>query len=249
MVLARDGGLQVGLHARLRLAPAEQAERVAGELGLGEKRRQAADDEDDHGPGREAGEQHAEADDRDRVLQQAGGAHHQRQRPARRLTARARQLVVELRVLELRELEGQRLLQDHHVHAMRELCLEQRLAQRDAAMRGGDRTSVIASASTQPSTGLISTTAPETCVWPAATTLSTMRAPIQATADGRMPANTVTRPNSTERPRLVAHTSSSARLVYRKTPKNRRAEFGASAGVSGRLAACRRGRHGVRSVP
>ena len=48
---------------------------------------------------------------------------------------------------------------------------------------------------------------------PAATTLSTMRAPIQATADGSTPATTVTRPNSTDSPRLVAHTSSSARLV------------------------------------
>ena len=59
VVLARDGGLEIGLHARLGLAPAEQAERVTRELGLGEERRQAADDEDDHRPGRETGQQHA----------------------------------------------------------------------------------------------------------------------------------------------------------------------------------------------
>ena len=127
MVLARERGLEITLHARLGRAPAEQAERVAGELGLGEERRQAAEDEHDHGPGREPGEQHREAGDGDGVLEQARGAHDQRQRPARRFAARARELVVELGILEVRELERQRLLEDQHVDAIRKLGLEQRV--------------------------------------------------------------------------------------------------------------------------
>ena len=67
-----------------------------------------------------------------------GGAHDQRQRPARGFAPCARELVVELRILEVRELERQRLLEDHHVDAVGELGLEQRLAQRDAAVRGRD---------------------------------------------------------------------------------------------------------------
>ena len=43
MVLARQRRFEVGLHARLGRAPAEQAEGIAGELRLGEERRQAAD--------------------------------------------------------------------------------------------------------------------------------------------------------------------------------------------------------------
>ena len=41
VVLAREHRLQVHLHARLGRAPAEQAERVAGEFRFGDERRQA----------------------------------------------------------------------------------------------------------------------------------------------------------------------------------------------------------------
>ena len=39
----------------------------------------------------------------------------------------------------MRELERERLLQDHHVHALTELRPQQRLTQRDAALCAGDR--------------------------------------------------------------------------------------------------------------
>ncbi len=57
--------------------------------------------------------------------------------PAGGLAARARELVVELRVLEVRKLQGQRLLQDHHIHALAQLRPQQRLAQRQAALCRG----------------------------------------------------------------------------------------------------------------
>ena len=39
----------------------------------------------------------------------------------------------------MRELERQRLFQDHHVDALAELRAQQRLAQRDAALRARER--------------------------------------------------------------------------------------------------------------
>ena len=48
--------------------------------------------------------------------------------------ARARQLVVELRVLELREVQGERLLEDHDVDALAELRAQQRLCEGYAAL-------------------------------------------------------------------------------------------------------------------
>ena len=163
-------------------------------------------EQDDHGPRREAGEQHRETGDGDRVLEQARGAHDQRQRPARRLAARARQLVVELGVFEVRELERQRLLEDHHVHAMRELGLEQRLAQGDAAVRGGDDHQdqrLGRPPTTTRGHDVHSVTLAVCARRGRSTTLSTMRAPTQATPEGSTPARTVTRPSNNDSGRLV----------------------------------------------
>ena len=52
-----------------------------------------------------------------------------------------------------------------------------------------------------------------------------MRAPTQATPDGRMPARMVQNPSSSDSDLLVVHSSSSARLLYLNTPKNWRAEL------------------------
>ncbi len=139
VVLAREHRLEVVLHARLRRAPEEQAERDAGEARLGDECGQPREHQHGDGPGREVGEQRAVAHERDRVLREAEGAHDERQRPARGLAPRARQLVVELRVLEVGELERQRLLEDHRVDALAELGAKQRLAERDAALHARER--------------------------------------------------------------------------------------------------------------
>ena len=138
VVLARQHGLQIDLHARLGRAPAEQAKCVPGELRFGNERRQSRYQQHRDRPGREVREQRAVAHQRDAVLHQAEGAHHQAQGPRGGLAARARELVVELRVLEVLQLQRQRLLEDHHVHALSELGAQQRLAQRQAALRGRD---------------------------------------------------------------------------------------------------------------
>ena len=119
-------------------APAEEAEGVARKLGLGEERGQTGDQQHAHRPRRVLHQQRGVADDGDAVLRQPESAHHQRERPARGLAPRAHQLVVELAVLELRELERQRLLEDHHVDALAELRAQQRLREREPALGGGD---------------------------------------------------------------------------------------------------------------
>src|SRR5262245_10495679 len=63
-----------------------------------------------------------------------------------------------------------------------------------------------------------------------------MRALIHATSEGNAPAIMVTTANRIDSFLLVAHTSSSARLLYRKTPKKRRGELGASGVNAGDLA-------------
>ena len=74
-------------------------------------------------------------------------------------------------------------------------------------------TRINASASTHSSTGMMSTSAPALWVCVASTTLSTMRAPTQATPEGNTPAMTVMQPRNIASGRLVDHRSSSARLL------------------------------------
>jgi hypothetical protein len=69
-----------------------------------------------------------------RVLDQREGPTDQAQRAARGLAAGAGELVIELGVLEVTEVEGQRLLEDHHVDAVTELRAQQRLDHADAAL-------------------------------------------------------------------------------------------------------------------
>jgi hypothetical protein len=133
-VFARQHRFQIGLHARLRGTPAKQAERLAGEFRLGQERRQSRRDQEHHSPGREADQKTAEGQQRDRILHQPEGAHDQAQRAARGFAARARQFVVELRILELSELQGQRLFQDHDIDTLPELRAQQRLRQGNAAL-------------------------------------------------------------------------------------------------------------------
>ena len=57
VVLAREHGLEVDLHARLGRAPAEQPEGIAGELRFGHERRQAREQQHYYRPGREVRQQ------------------------------------------------------------------------------------------------------------------------------------------------------------------------------------------------
>ena len=85
-----------------------------------------------HGPGREADSRAREAHQRDRrsapapklrITSDSG--------PAGGFAPRARELVVELRVLEVLQVERQRLLEDHLVDALAQLRAQQRLAGRE----------------------------------------------------------------------------------------------------------------------
>ena len=162
----------------------------------------------------------------DCVLHEAERAHHQRQRTARRLAPRARQLVVELGVLEVRQLERQRLLEDHHVDALAELRAQQRLAERDAALRAGDRSDHSPSPPTSSS------------AWRSGRAIrgSRLNRGDDGIDDQRADVRDCRRQRAGDQRencecdvsvRLVVHTSSSARWLYAKTPRKPRVTFGA----------------------
>ena len=75
----------------------------------------ADSEEADHGQRLKRQEERHVAEQREHVLHELEGLGHDRQRARRGLAPGARELVVELGVLEVAELEGQRLLQDEHV--------------------------------------------------------------------------------------------------------------------------------------
>ena len=137
VVLARQHRFQVHLHARFRGTPAKQAKGIAGKLGLGKERRQAGENQHGHGPWRKMDQQCAIADQRNQVLAQTEGACDQGKRATGGLASRPGELVVELRVLELGQLQGQCLLENHLVDAVAKLRPQQRLAQRQATLRTG----------------------------------------------------------------------------------------------------------------
>ena len=139
MVLARQDDLEIRQHAAVGAAPLKRAKALAREPRLGDERRQARGDEDRDGPRREREQQAGVAAERDPVLRESERAVHERQRPDRRFLPRAIQLVVELRVLELRERQRQRLVEDQEVHALRQQHAQQRLAETDAALHTGER--------------------------------------------------------------------------------------------------------------
>ena len=106
VVLAGKDRFEVHLHARIGRAPAEEAEFVAGILRLDQEFGETGEKEDEHRPGGELHQQDGVADQGDGVLHQAEGAVDQTQRAYRRLAAGAGELVVELRVLEVRQAAG-----------------------------------------------------------------------------------------------------------------------------------------------
>ena len=110
----------------------------------------------------------------------------------------------------MRELERQRLLEDHRVDALAELGPEQRLAERDAALGGRERGDACALGGDQQQHVRSEGVAPAGSAWIAATTASTISAPTQATAAGSMPPASVSRPSAMLSARFVVQTSSSA---------------------------------------
>ena len=139
MILASEHGLEIHLHARLGRTPAEQAKRITGEFRFRDKRRQPGKQQHGDGPGREVNQQGAVAHERDAVLHEPEGTGDKAQGSGRGLAARARQLVIELRVLEVPQLEREGLLEDHDVDSLPKLGAQQRLAQRQAALSRRDR--------------------------------------------------------------------------------------------------------------
>src|SRR5690348_5003028 len=84
-------------------------------------------------------EQRPVTDERDPVLNESKRAHDETQRTAGGFAPGASQLVVELGVLEVLQLERERLLENHHIDALTELGTQQRLTQRDAALSSRNR--------------------------------------------------------------------------------------------------------------
>src|SRR6185437_7142310 len=115
-----------------------QAESIPGELRLRDEGGQAREQEDRDRPRGETRKQHGVADELNAVLSEAEGARDQAQRPARGLAPGACQLVIELGVLEVAQLEGKGLLEDHLVDALAELHAQEGLGERQAALRSSD---------------------------------------------------------------------------------------------------------------
>src|SRR5688572_1785085 len=97
-------------------------------------------------------------------------------------------------------------------------------------------TRISASAATHQTVGMMSMGTPAALARVAQYTLSTMRAPTQATPEGSTPARMVQKASRKDSGLLVPQRSSSARLLYLKTPKNWRGELRASPCRSGWLA-------------
>src|SRR5262249_878315 len=122
VVFAADHRLEIDLHPRLGRAPSEQTERVAGELCLRNKRRKTGKQKNRDRPWGEVRQQHAVAHQRDAVLNEPERPHDETQRAARSLPTGTCQLVIELRVLEVLQLESECLLENHDVDTLTELC-------------------------------------------------------------------------------------------------------------------------------
>ncbi len=136
-VLPGDHDLQVELFSRLRGMPPEQPKRLSRELRLHHECRHRRHRQQQAGPRRELPQQHPVTRQRNRVLNRSERLVHERQRPPRGLPPRPRHLVVELRVLEMRQVQLQRLLQDHHVHAMAQLGPQQRRTHLETLLHRG----------------------------------------------------------------------------------------------------------------
>ncbi len=125
VAVAGEDPLQVVETPALRRAPRGEAEPGRGEARLGHEGGDGGGHHHQHAPGREPEEQRRERHQGDRSLGDGEPLHHQRERARRGLPARVLHLVVDLGVLEVAQLERERLLQDALVHRVTEPRAEQ----------------------------------------------------------------------------------------------------------------------------
>src|SRR3569833_1749690 len=79
-------------------------------------------------------QQHTVANEGNAVLYEPEGAGHQAQRPRGGLAPGSRELVIKLRILEMAQVEGERLFENHDVDTLAELGTQQGLEQRQASL-------------------------------------------------------------------------------------------------------------------
>src|SRR5690606_23137641 len=112
VVLSRDDRLVVRLLASLGRAPREPAERGGRETALGEEERYRGEHDQDQREGSELPEQNPVREERDRVAREAKHTEDDVQRSVARAAARRRHLIGDRGILEVGQLERERLLQD-----------------------------------------------------------------------------------------------------------------------------------------
>jgi|ADGO01.1.fsa_nt_gi hypothetical protein len=71
-------------------------------------------------------------------LRETERAHDERERSARCFASSTRELVVKVRVLEVRQTQRERFFENHDVHAVTQLRTQERLAQRNTALSARD---------------------------------------------------------------------------------------------------------------
>ena len=126
MVGAREDRLEVVLLPGLGRAPLEEPERVLAEARLGDERRDRGGDQREHRERSERDQERAEAGERDQRLDRAHHVLDVRDRAVRRLAPGLSHAIVERGILEVRELERERLLEDHLVDPLGDQRPQQR---------------------------------------------------------------------------------------------------------------------------
>ena len=132
--VVREDVLEVVDLARLGRAPVLQAKGGAREPHLRDRRRDRRSEERE---GREAAVAHDQGEvarERESVLDELEALGHHRDRPVRGVAASAGQAVVEAPVLEVAQLEGERLLEDRDVQVEREPLAEELAEEAEPAL-------------------------------------------------------------------------------------------------------------------
>jgi hypothetical protein len=106
------------------------------------------------------------------------------------------------------QIEGQRLVEDHHVDAVAELRAQERAQDRQHAAGGGERDRQAELDADPHQRALARASSPVPAAW---TTASTRRLPVHAIAPGISPSSTLPTASAIVIGRLVVHTSPSAR--------------------------------------
>ncbi len=135
--VAGQDPFQVVLPPAFRRPPGVEPERLARVAGLGDEGRHRGGGDQQHGPGGEPDQQDRVADQDEELLQQRGGLQRHAERAIARLAPRVLHLVVEVRVLEVAQLQRGGLFQDHGVDVIAERGAHQVAEERLPARHGG----------------------------------------------------------------------------------------------------------------